>query len=181
MEMVSKRNHGTEIMIYPTKSETERIRSLDYLMKYLSHIVIYEYIPSGLIESNASDLYIVAAAGKPEDQEYRFGWGGTFSESFAWLVAEILSYLLASESNLCVIQDMCQRRSDPYLTSGAPGPVWLYQDQVFWPITHNMAKREIIEKVLGWGAFGRPNVIVFCREPVSRIGDHKFDDPFRTF
>jgi hypothetical protein len=154
-------------MIYPIQSETERSRALDYMSRRLGGTILYDHLDPRMLLDQYCGLRVICAGGKPELQDYRYGWGGKASIANDWLVSEVLQHLLADELNMCILEDICRRASDPKLMTGADGPAWSHQDRVFWPITQNKATSELIEKALRWGLIGRVYVIAFCGEPKS--------------
>ena len=141
-------------MIYPITSDADRSGALNYLAEHLRGMTLYDCIPKAVVGRVASNLYYVASPGKPDNQNYRYGWGSTSAESLDWLVSEIVAYLLEENGTLCIIEDICQRRSDPDLTSGAPGPIWYCRDRVFWPITREMADSDVVRRALAWEPLG---------------------------
>ena len=82
-----------------------------------------------------------------------------------WLASEILGHLTARAINICIVEDICSSPSDPGLDTGAAGPAWFYKNRVLWPITQDMARPETIDKALGWGVVGWPEIIAFCTAP----------------
>ena len=167
MEVVPRRDHATE-MIYSITSAVERSLALGYLTERLSGFELYDYVEPPIATNGSCELYFVGSPGKPENYLYDYGWGGSAAESLKWLVSETVSYLLANDTHLCLIQDICRRRCDPGIQRRAPGPHWFHGDKVFWPISQEIARNDLIETALKWGAIGRPQLIVFCRRPKSK-------------